>query len=508
MKNSHSESEQFTTHKKSPRRRILIASIIFVVIAAAIVAGFLIYQNYQHYKVTTETSNETTKFANIKFDTTVEWNDEYRLHVMYPMTGNQQLDTAARAKIDQYVNAYRKLVAAKSQGGTPYELNILGTVNYASQDAINFEYTGKWVIKDKTGNITVNALFDHHTGKEVQTSDLFKDSAYLQIASDTVRKALPGILGTMNYNKSLAEQGTTPTAAHFDQFEVVDDKTINIIFEPGQVADALLGVVKAPLTLGSLNSDLNDDIVSKVFPAYIAQVQAAAKKAAEEKAAAEAAAKAAAEGKGAPALINGSDTDCSKVKCIALTFDDGPGLGTEVILDTLKQHEAHATFMVVGSRVASYTNFIKREAAEGHDIGNHTWDHAELTTLSLADAQSEVNRTSQAVVNVIGKRPFMVRPPYGAWNKTLLDGINQPFILWSADPDDWKDRNADIVYQRVMAAAKPGAIILSHDLYTTTAAAYQRIIPDLIKQGYTLVTVSDLLNLDPVHPAVGVYSQR
>lgn len=508
MKNEAYEPDQLSTYKKSHRRRILTASIIFVVIAAAVVAGFFIYQNYQHNQITTETSSETTKFANIKFDTTVEWNDEYRLHVMYPVTENQQLDIAARAKIDQYVNAYRQLVAAKPQGGTPYELNILGKVNYASQDAINFEYTGKWVIKDKTGNVTVSTLFNRHSGKEIQTSDLFKDSAYLQTASDAARKALPAILGTMNYNKSLAEQGTTPTAAHFDQFEILDNKTINIILEPGQVADASLGVVKVPLALDSLNSDLNDDIVGKIFPAYVAEVQAAAKKAAEEKAAAEAAAKAAAEGKGAPALVNGSDTDCSKVKCIALTFDDGPGPGTEVILDTLKQYKAHATFMVVGSRVASYADFIKREAAEGHDIGNHTWDHADLTNLSVADAQSEVNRTAQAVVNVIGKRPFMVRPPYGSYNKTLLNAINQPFILWGVDPDDWKDRNADIVYQRVMAAAKPGAIVLSHDLYPTTAAAYQRIIPDLIKQGYTLVTVSDLLNLDPAHPAVGVYSQR
>lgn len=507
MKNDH-ESQQLVTYKKSLRRRIVIASIIFLVVVAVGVVGFFLWQNYQHNKVTTQTSSETTKFADIKFDTTVEWNGEYRLHVMYPVTGQKQLDSAARAKIDTYVNEYRKLVAAKPQGGTPYELNILGTVNYASKDAINFEYTGKWVIKDKTGDVTVNALFDRHSGKEVQTSDLFKDSKYLQTASDAARKALPGILGTLSYNKTLAEQGTTPTADHFDQFEIVDDKTINIIFEPGQVADASVGVVKVPLTLSDLNSDLNNDIVAKVFPDYIAQVQAAEKKAAEEKAAAEAAAKAAAEGKGAPALVNGANTDCSKVKCIALTFDDGPGPGTETILDTLKQYKAHATFMVVGSRVASYANFIKREAAEGHDIGNHTWDHAELTNLSIADAQAEVNRTAQAVVNVIGKRPFMVRPPYGAYNKTLLNAINQPFIPWNVDPDDWKDRNADIVYQRVMAAAKPGAIILSHDIYTTTAAAYQRIIPDLIKQGYTLVTVSDLLNLDPAHPAVGVYSQR
>lgn len=508
--NNNQEPLLLRNRRRLTRKHYIIAAII-VLIAALGIAGVLLYQRHQQYKVTKEASTETTKFANITFDTTVEWNDEYRLYVMYPITGQKQLDAAARAKIDQYVTAYRKLVAEKPRGGTPYELNIKGAVNYASKDAINFEYTGKWVIKDHKNNVTVNALFDRHTGKEIRTSDLFKDSTYLQTASTAARSALPGILGTESYNKTLAEQGTTPTAAHFDQFEIVNSNTIAIIFEPGQVADASLGIIKVPVTLTSLSDDLNDDIVGKVFPEYIAQVQAAAKKEADAKAAAAAAAEAAkdsASQKKVPPLASSNNIDCSKVKCIALSFDDGPGPGTATVLDTLKQYNAKGTFMVVGSRVGTYSSLVRREAAEGHDIGNHTWDHADLTSLSAADAASEVDRTSQAVVNVTGKRPFMVRPPYGSYNKTLLSDIGLPFILWDVDPDDWKDRNADIVYQRVMSAAKPGAIVLSHDIYTTTAAAYQRIIPDLIQQGYTLVTVSDLLDLDPANPAVGVYSSR
>ena len=502
------EPLQISNYKKDMRKRIVIICTIVVAVLLIVIGGVLLWKNHDEKKVTRQSSTETTQFANIKFDTDVEWNDEYRLHVMYPETGQQALDAAARAKIDQDVTAYRKLVAAKPKGGTPYELNVLGSVNYASADAINFEYTGKWVIKGKTGNVTVNALFDRKTGKEIQTASLFKDSAYLQTASTATRKALPGILGTMNYNQKLVDEGTAPVASNFDQFEIVDDKTINIVFQPGQVADATLGVVKVPLSLESLNSDLNDNIVGKIFPDYVAQVQAAAKKAADEAAAAAAAAKKAAEGQGAQPLATSNNVDCTKVKCIALSFDDGPGPGTAAILDTLKQYNAKGTFMVVGSRVAPYASLVKREAAEGHDIGDHTWDHSDLTNMSIADAQSEVNRTIQAVVNVTGKRPYMVRPPYGSYNKTVLNAVGLPFILWDVDPDDWKDRNADIVYQRVMANAKPGAIILSHDIYTTTAAAYQRIIPDLIKQGYTLVTVSDLLNLDPAHPAVGVFSHQ
>lgn len=489
------------------RRRILIAAVIFCVLAIAVVSAVW-YRHHQDRKVKQQSSTETTKFANVDFDSLVEWNDQYRLHVMYPITKQGDLDNNARAKIDTYVDDFRKLVAAKPKGSKPYELNIVGAINYASDTAINFVYTGTWNTGGQPANLTINALFNRKTGKEIRTADLFKDSAYLSTASNAARAALPTILGSVSYNKSLVEQGTTPTTAHFDQFEIKDEKTINVIFEPGQVADVSLGSIRVPLAIDSLQSDLNDDIAGTVFPDYVAQVKAAEKKKADEAAAAAKKAAEAAANKGGTSLPSHGSTDCSKLKCIALTFDDGPGPGTGAILDTLKQHNAHATFMMVGSRVGPNAPLVKRVLAEGHDIGNHTWDHADLTNISAAQVASEVNNTSQAIANIIGKRPYFVRPPYGAYNKTVEAEINQPLILWDVDPNDWKDRNADIVHQRVMAAVKPGAIVLSHDIYTTTAAAYQRIIPELVQQGYTLVTVSDLLNLNPSNPTVGVYSHQ
>ena len=470
--------------------------------------GVTAYNNHQDNLVRKQTLQEATKFANIDFDTVTEWNNEYELYVMYPITKQGSIDKTARAKIDAYVTDFRAIVAAKPKGGKPYELNLIGSVNYASKTVINFVYKGSWYFGGSdSGKITVNALFDRTTGKEIQTADLFKNNSYLQIVSDTARQTLPSILGK-SYNKTRVEQGTTPTTGHFNQFEIVNDNTINIILEPGQVADKSVGTVKVPLALASLNDDLNQDLVGKIFPDYIAQVQAAEKKKAEEAAAAARQAAEAAQGRGAQPLPANGNVDCNKAKCVALTFDDGPGPGTDTILDTLEQYNARATFMVVGSRVAAWSDELKREVAQGNDVGNHTWDHADLTNLSLADAAAEVNRTQQAVINVTGKRPFMVRPPYGSYNQAVLNTIGLPFILWSVDPNDWRDRDADIIYQRVMSAVQPGAIVLSHDIYPTTAAAYQRIIPDLISQGYTLVTVSNLLGINPANPPVGVFSSR
>jgi peptidoglycan/xylan/chitin deacetylase (PgdA/CDA1 family) len=434
---------------------------------------------------------------------------------MYPKTNDPRINAATHAKIDPYVQEFRAMVAKKPASAQPYNLHIVGSINLASSNVINFLYTGTWNINGTSGSLTVNALFDRSSGKEVQTSQLFQGTGYLTIASNAARKALPNILKN-NYDKTLTEHGTMPIASNFDQYEIVDDKTINIVFEPGQVAATSLGTVKVPLSLDSLSDQWNRGEVGTLFPDFIAALQA--KEAAAKKAAAEAAAQAAAAQAAAQAakqahqvgnyLPAHGDVDCTKAKCIALSFDDGPGPGTDAILDTLEQYHVPATFMVVGTRIAAHAAELKREAADGNDIGSHTWDHADLTTLSIAGIQSEVNQTQAAVMSVLGKQPFMLRPPYGAYNQTVLQTVNMPLILWSVDPDDWKDRDADIVYQRVMANAKPGAIVLSHDIYPTTAAAYARIIPDLISQGYTLVTVSNLEGINPAQLPVQVFTGR
>jgi len=509
----------YTNQKKTSKSRrktqsnkkhtALIVTVSLLMAGSFIVMALGAYYRYENHKVRSEITTETTKYQHVSFDALDEWNDDYRMTVMYPKTDNVRIDAAARAKIDQYVTDFRKQVAAKPTGSAPYYLHVVGSVNLASDKVINFLFAGTWTINGTAGNITVNALFDRSTGTEVKTTQLFKDNGYLAIASDAARKALPNILKN-NYNKTLVEQGTTPKDVNFDQYEIVDDKTLNIIFEPGQVAPEALGTVKAPLALDTLSAEWNRTEVDKLFPDFIAALQAkeeAAKKAAEAEAAAKAAAAAAAQSRQVGSYLPAhGNVDCSQAKCIALSFDDGPGAGTNAILDTLEQYHVPATFMVVGTQVASHTAELKREAAGGNDIASHTWDHADLTSLSVAGIQNEVNRTQAAIMNVLGKQPFMLRPPYGAYNQTVLQTVNMPLILWSIDPDDWRDRNADIIYQRVMSHAKPGAIVISHDLYPTTAAAYARIIPDLINQGYTLVTVSNLMGINPANLTPRIYT--
>ncbi|WP_169746499.1 polysaccharide deacetylase family protein [Demequina phytophila] len=195
------------------------------------------------------------------------------------------------------------------------------------------------------------------------------------------------------------------------------------------------------------------------------------------------------------------DTDCTVEQCIALTFDDGPVAATMDLLDALAERGAKATFFMVGQNVAANPDVVRRIADEGHALGNHTWDHPQLTRLDADSIRQEIESTSDAIEDATGVRPSLLRPPYGATDDAVAGvaaDLGMAQILWDVDPEDWKDRDAGTVHQRVVDAAHRNAIVLSHDIHDTTRAAYPAIIDDLIAAGYTLVTVPDLLDdLEP-----------
>lgn len=197
-------------------------------------------------------------------------------------------------------------------------------------------------------------------------------------------------------------------------------------------------------------------------------------------------------------------TDCSAKKCIALTFDDGPNSVTPRLLDILKANNTQASFFIIGRQIAGHEQIIKRIYSEGHDIGNHTWDHMDFKKVPLDVMKDQVARTDQAIEAVTGKKPAFVRPPFGSFGPEHLAAANRPFILWNIDPDDWTTPDSNAIHDRVMQTARPGAIIISHDIYDTTVDAYARIVPELQQQGYSLVTVTDLLDITadnaPVQP--------
>lgn len=201
----------------------------------------------------------------------------------------------------------------------------------------------------------------------------------------------------------------------------------------------------------------------------------------------------------------GGRPDCTKLRCIALTFDDGPGPHTKQLLDTLAKTGSKATFFVLGPNVASQPELIKRMAKEGHQIGNHSWNHPQLSRLSSKKVLSEIERTSAEVKKITGHGTNGIRPPYGDFNKsvrkTLSNVPDGEIILWSVDTLDWKTRSTAKTIASVKKEARPGAIVLMHDIHKPTVDAVPAIVKYLRDEGYTLVTVDDLLASE--HPKPG-----
>jgi len=188
----------------------------------------------------------------------------------------------------------------------------------------------------------------------------------------------------------------------------------------------------------------------------------------------------------------------TRANLVAMTFDDGPHpTYTPALLDILKKRRIRATFYVIGQNVARYPDIVKRMVDEGHEIGNHTWRHPFLTKLGSKNVLRELDRTSDAVYRAVQRIPVTMRPPYGALSRKqramIHDEREMPTILWSVDPEDWRRPGSTVVASRIVGGARPGAIILSHDIHGATVKAMPAALDGLIEKGYRFETVSMIL---------------
>ena len=181
-------------------------------------------------------------------------------------------------------------------------------------------------------------------------------------------------------------------------------------------------------------------------------------------------------------------------KIVALTFDDGPHpKNTPLILEELKKRNAVATFFVVGNRVQYYPEVLAQIIAEGNEIGNHTWSHKQLTTLSPEGIQKQVSDTQEAVKTAVGTTPKIFRTPYGEISDLITRNVDLPIILWSVDTEDWKNKESDIIIAHIITETDDGEIVLQHDLYLWSVESVGPSLDNLIGKGYKFVTVSQLL---------------
>lgn len=192
---------------------------------------------------------------------------------------------------------------------------------------------------------------------------------------------------------------------------------------------------------------------------------------------------------------DGSYDPSKKRPMIALTFDDGPGEYTETLLDTVEKYNIHVTFFMLGQNVEGRESTVQRMLQLGCEIGNHTWDHPEQTlpNMDLDSVVQEFQKTDDELVKACGQAATVCRAPYGAITEEQMAAVGKPFFMWSTDSLDWKLMDADADYNAVMNGdLTDGSIILMHDIHEPSVQAALRLIPDLVAQGYKLVTVSEM----------------
>ncbi len=196
-------------------------------------------------------------------------------------------------------------------------------------------------------------------------------------------------------------------------------------------------------------------------------------------------------------FLKGSECE----KKIALTFDDGPHPRyTDKILDILAKYNIKATFFVIGVNIENYPDPLKRIKEEGHEIGNHSYDHSNEKNIDSACAEAEISKCEELIYNSVGVIPSLFRPPQGQYSKEVeqvAQSKNYSIILWSIDTRDWEHNSASSIMNTVNKNIKGGDIILMHDYVSgknTTCEALELIIPSLLEQGYEFVTVSELIH--------------
>ena len=180
---------------------------------------------------------------------------------------------------------------------------------------------------------------------------------------------------------------------------------------------------------------------------------------------------------------------------VAITMDDGPYPDTtNKILDVFEENYAKATFFCLGENAGYYPEVVQREYELGMEVGTHTQSHKQLTKLSGSELTEEIQESVDSIKNATGVAPTLMRPPYGAINSEVLAEAKKQGLCavnWSLDTEDWKTKNADATYKMVMTATD-GDVVLLHDIHEYNINAVERFVPDLIAEGYQLVTVSEM----------------
>ena len=461
--------------KAKPKSKKLFIIIPFLILLFSAGLFGIYFLNQSHSRQTTAPSDEKYYFADSKYSGirskfVTRDNKREKVSIEYPITENEKINRLISESIDKIDRDFQNTVLLATVFDKPMTETISYQVTHNTSEALSVVVNIK---QDMNGahpaSMTQFWTFDKKSGEVVSLADFTEQSdeaaeAIISAAKDNISQTI--------------KQRQQP---EIDLNEIINKEALSnfIITNDGNALAWPLGQASLlPSSYGELTITVPISSVSKYLQNPTARKFANIPKPAEKP-------------KPAPA----APTPIVANKTIALTFDDGPGPYTEKLLDILDKYDAKATFFLIGSKVSARANTLRRMHSRGHQLGNHSWSHPELPKLSVDQIAGEIDRTNEAIRQATGVKPSILRPPYGAVNGVVLEQLrlrNMSSILWSVDTRDWADRNSQIVCSRAVAGARPGAVILMHDIHQTSVNAVPCILSSLKQQGYSFVTIQRL----------------
>lgn len=466
--------------KAKPKSKKLFIIIPFLILLFSAGLFGIYFFNQSHSRQTTAPSDEKYYFADSKYSGirskfVTRDNKREKVSIEYPITENEKINRLISESIDKIDRDFQNTVLLATVFDKPMTETIGYQVTHNTSEALSIVINIK---QDMNGahpaSMTQFWTFDKKSDEVVSLADFTEQS-------DEAAEAI--ISAAKNSISQTIKQRQQP---EIDLNEIINKEALSnfIITNNGNALAWPLGQASLlPSSYGELTITVPISSVSKYLQNPTARKLANIPKPPEPKP----------ELAPAPAAPTPAPTTGNKV--IALTFDDGPGPYTAHLLDILDQYGARATFFLIGSKVSGQASVVRSIQARGHQLGNHSWSHPELPKLSVDQIAGEIDRTNEAIRQATGVKPSILRPPYGAVNGVVLEQLrlrNMSSILWSVDTRDWADRNSQIVCSRAVAGARPGAVILMHDIHQTSVNAVPCILSSLKQQGYSFVTIQRL----------------
>lgn len=466
--------------KAKPKSKKLFIIIPFLILLFSAGLFGIYFLNQSHSRQTTAPSDEKYYFADSKYSGirskfVTRDNKREKVSIEYPITENEKINRLISESIDKIDRDFQNTVLLATVFDKPMTETISYQVTHNTSEALSIVVNIK---QDMNGahpaSMTQFWTFDKKSGEVVDLADFTEQSdeaaeAIMSAAKDNISQTI--------------KQRQQP---EIDLNEIINKEALSnfIITNNGNSLAWPLGQASLlPSSYGELTITVPISSVSKYLQNPTARKLANIPKPPEPKPAP------------APAPAAPTPAPTTGNKVIALTFDDGPGPYTAHLLDILDQYGAKATFFLIGSKVSGQASVVRSIQARGHQLGNHSWSHPELPKLSVDQIAGEIDRTNEAIRQATGVKPSILRPPYGAVNGVVLEQLrlrNMSSILWSVDTRDWADRNSQIVCSRAVAGARPGAVILMHDIHQTSVNAVPCILSSLKQQGYSFVTIQRL----------------